>query len=454
MKLSIISFIHSRYVLVEKRGIFREEYCRMPLNGDKSDKPQKSRNLKAHLRLIQIAENCEESIFQKNGVYLKFKGQKNISTRDIEVLLHRLHDLDYPEEKIYWNRRALEEKVGDKESRYPFHYNLVCIYLKLREYELVLEYGKKPMHWLDSFKENTVTHIIYNFLDCLITASRGLKRFEESIVYEKERLKLIIKCYNSGESVKEDKTPIQKLDILYCYMYLIDCQIQCKHFEDALKSFKKIKLFKLDSMDTHDVNDSLEEFGTNVSSMDCCNYSKVIGDLCRLKSQAFFGLGNKHNGRWWSRLALDICLNLQENTKSYGQNNFLPSELDLLINWQNAFTTQMVKTSLTIAEIDPTQRRELFNQAMCYLLYESNHASFYIAKLMEEDFMKFETLIPFIEHFIKRCTKDVLAKVKRRLAHIKYMKEIDPNFSLENQRKQMVTYKNSLLIMKHFNGLP
>ena len=26
--------------------------------------------------------------------------------------------------------------------------------------------------------------------------------------------------------------------------------------------------------------------------MDCCNYSKVIGDLCRLKSQAFFGLRN------------------------------------------------------------------------------------------------------------------------------------------------------------------
>ena len=71
----------------------------MPLAGDKSDKPQKSRNLKAHLRLIQIAESCEESVFQKNGEYLKFKGQKNISTWDIETLLGRLHDLDYPEEK-------------------------------------------------------------------------------------------------------------------------------------------------------------------------------------------------------------------------------------------------------------------------------------------------------------------------------------------------------------------
>ena len=58
----------------------------MPLAGDKSDKPQKSRNLKAHLRLIQIAESCEESVFQKNGEYLKFKGQKNISTWDHEAL--------------------------------------------------------------------------------------------------------------------------------------------------------------------------------------------------------------------------------------------------------------------------------------------------------------------------------------------------------------------------------
>ena len=117
-------------------------------------------------------------------------------------------------------------------------------------------------------------------------------------------------------------------------------------------------------------------------------------------------------------------------------------------------TTQLVNTALNIAEIDPSQRRELFNKTMCYLLYESKHTSFYIAECVKDDFMKFETLIPFIEHFIKCCTKDVLAEVKKRFAHIKYKKEIDPNFSLENQRKKMVTYHNSLLIMKHFNGLP
>ena len=133
--------------------------------------------------------------------------------------------------------------------------------------------------------------------------------------------------------------------------------------------------------------------------------------------------------------------------------DYSPSQLDLQISWQEIFTKQLVKTSLTIAEFDPSQRRELFNQAMCYLLYESKHASFYLSKLIDDDLMKFETLIPFIEHFIKRCTKDVLAKIKKRLDHVKYKKKIDPNFSLKNQRKQMVTYQNSLLIMKHFNGL-
>ena len=59
----------------------------------------------AHIRLIQIAENCEESIFQKNEEYLKFKAQKNISTLDMEIFICRLYALDYPEEKIYWNMK-------------------------------------------------------------------------------------------------------------------------------------------------------------------------------------------------------------------------------------------------------------------------------------------------------------------------------------------------------------
>ena len=409
----------------------------------------------AHIRLIQIAENCEESVFQKNEEYLKFKAQKNISTLDMEILIGRLYNLDYPEEKIYWNKRALEEKVGDKETRYPFFYNLVCAYSKLEEYELVLEYGRTPFSWLDSLKEKLGADTKYYLILCLRTASKKLERFEESIVYEKERLRLIVKTYNSGGSVMYEKTPITKLNLLQCYQGLIESQIRCRNFEDALKTFKKIKLFKLDSDTDSDVEDSLAlwTLGGNSSDMERCNYFSVIADLCFFKSQAFYGLGDKHNGSLWSSLSIDTCVHLQETTRSFVQNDLSASQMGMQISYQEIITTQLVNTALNIAEIDPSQRRELFNKTMCYLLYESKHTSFYIAECVKDDFMKFETLIPFIEHFIKRCTKDVLAKIKKRLEHVKYKKKIDPNFCLKNQRKQMVTYQNSLLIIKHFNGL-
>ena len=107
-----------------------------------------TRNRKTIEGLIRIAKNCEESVFQKNKEYVKLKAEKNISTSEIELMVCELN-FDFLEEKIYWNKRALEEKVGDKEQRDIFLSNLVFIYSELKEYELVLEYGKKPMEWLD-----------------------------------------------------------------------------------------------------------------------------------------------------------------------------------------------------------------------------------------------------------------------------------------------------------------
>ena len=158
-----------------------------------------SRNKKIIHRLTQIAKNCEVSVFQKNPEYLKLKAQKNISTFEIELMIAGLGELkiDFPEEQIYWNKRGLEEKVGDKEHRYVFFYNLIYTYDKLKEYELVLEYGQKPMAWLDSFEKKLWADT--KMINCLTTASKQLKRFKESIVYEKERLKVMIKGYNSGQ---------------------------------------------------------------------------------------------------------------------------------------------------------------------------------------------------------------------------------------------------------------
>lgn len=421
--------------------------------------PQKlkmSRNKETIDRLIRIAKNCEESVFQKNREYLKLKAQKNIPTFEIVVMISEFDKLkiDFPEEKIYWNKRGLEEKVGDKEQRYFFLSNLVSIYNEQKDYELVLEYGKKTMEWLDSSQKKL--SLDFEMISCMTDACKALKRFEESIGYEKEGLKIMVKSYNSGESLREDKTPFKQIDLLCCYKDLIDSQIRCGYFEGALKSFKKIKLFKLDSMNPHDVYESMEQFAAN-NSMDWeqCKNSEVIGVLCKLKAQALNGLGDKQNCQLWSELATQICKNLQKLVNCIVLKS---TQKGLPVDVLDRFTSQLVNTTLTIAELDLSNRRGLFNELVCYLFCETKHASFFIASSLKEESsygeLKFDTVIPFIEHFLKCCTKEFLREAKKYLENVKYKMKIDPNISLENQRKQMLAYRNSLLIMKHFNSLP
>ena len=403
-----------------------------------------TRNRKTIEGLIRIAKNCEESVFQKNKEYVKLKAEKNISTSEIELMVCELN-FDFLEEKIYWNKRALEEKVGDKEQRDIFLSNLVFIYSELKEYELVLEYRKKPMEWLDSVQKSLSDN--YKLIQCMLAACKGLKRFEESIGYVKEMIKIMVRSYNSGESLWKDETPVKQIHLLLCYKELIDSQIRCKYFEGALKSFKKIKLFKLDSMNPDDVHQSMVQFAANNSPLEQANFN-VIGVLCKLKAQAFHGLGDKQNCQLWSELATQLCKNLQNLAKN---NCEFKSDRD-------GCTCLLVNTTLTIAELDLSKRRGLFDELVCYLFCESKHASFYIAGSLKEGSiygeLKIETVIPFMEHFLKCCTKEFLLKAKKYLENVKYPKKIYPNISLENQRKQMITYRNSLLIMKHFNKLP
>ena len=319
-----------------------------------------TRNKETIDRLIHIAKNCEESVFKKNRDYLKLKAQKNISTSEIELIICGFDELkiDFPEEKIYWNKRGLEERVGDKIQRYFFSYNLISIYNELKEYELVLEYGKKPMVWLDSdgFFQKKLSEDS-KMVNCMTAACKHLKRFEESIVYEKERLKIMVKSYKSGEPVGNDETPVKQIDLLCCYKDLIDSQIRCKYFEGALKSFKKIKLFKLDSMNPDDVEKSMGQF----TGEQCINFN-VIGALCKLKSQAFHGLGDKQNCQLWSKLAMHICVNLQKLIKCSEKNLASKGQKGHSVYFLDAFTIQLVNTTLNIAELDLSQRPRIFNE--------------------------------------------------------------------------------------------
>ena len=98
---------------------------------------------------------------------------------------------------------------------------------------------------------------------------------------------------NSGEPILREtvKTPINQTELMLCFKDLIDSQIRCNYFEDALKTFKKIKLFKLDSMNPDDVDESMANFAANHIQWEQCQNFNVLGVLCKLKSQALHGLG-------------------------------------------------------------------------------------------------------------------------------------------------------------------
>ena len=112
--------------------------------------------------------------------------------------------------------------------------------------------------------------------------------------------KFLIGIYNSGEPIQriEQKTPVDQIELMLCFKDLIDSQIRCKYFEDALKTFKKIKLFKLDSMNPDDLEESMTEFAANNDYWEQCKQFNVIGVLCKLKSQAFHGLGKGPLQKW------------------------------------------------------------------------------------------------------------------------------------------------------------
>ena len=187
---------------------------------------------------------------------------------------------------------------------------------------------------------------------------------------------------------------------------------------------------------------SMDQFASYYSPLEEAKNCNVIGVLCKQKAQAFHGLGDKQNCQLWSELAMET---------SYW---FFQDNLDL----PDAFTSQLVNTTLIIAELDLSQRPRLFNELVCHLFCETKHCSFYIASSLKEGSsygeLKFDTVIPFIEHFLKCCTKEFLCDAKKDLEYLGYKMKIDPNISLESQRNQMITYRNSLLIMKHFNSLP
>lgn len=276
-----------------------------------------SRYDKTIQRLMEIAKNCTESDFQRNKQYLKFKFKKNINRNEIDLMISGLdqEEFDFPEERIYWNKRGLEEKGGDKQQRYIYFQNLIHVYHEVCEYELVLEYGQKALAWMDSDKKKTFWED-FNMLECLTSASQKLKRFEESLIYGKKCVSYQVKFIKYKSITEPNEKTKREWNLLQCYEKLIQSQLEMNCTEDVMKTFRAIKTFKLDSMNPQDVADCYHKSLTGSLQVDDMMNMNLIGLLCQMKGRALYKLGDQHYGKKWFDLAVLMCDLLYECASS------------------------------------------------------------------------------------------------------------------------------------------
>ena len=148
---------------------------------------------------------------------------------------------------------------------------------------------------------------------------------------------------------------MEQWELLGNYRDLIESQVMSNCFHDAVKTFKKVKLFKLDSMNPKEVFDCMSLF-TMDNKYDTPLIYKTyhIGlGLCQLKCQVFWGLGDLENCNEWSELSF-----------SYNEK--------LLDTWgkekgEDIFLGQYIHTTLTISGCDYSKRRINYDALMCRL---------------------------------------------------------------------------------------
>ena len=95
------------------------------------------------------------------------------------------------------------------------------------------------------FEEGDFSTTEYIILDSMIESSENLQKPLEAMEYRKRVLQLCITGYNKKQRSQSD--------LLFFYKLYIQSQIENKCFNDALKTFEKLRLYSLNSSNSQDV---------------------------------------------------------------------------------------------------------------------------------------------------------------------------------------------------------
>ena len=95
------------------------------------------------------------------------------------------------------------------------------------------------------FEEGDFSTTEYIILDSMIESSENLQKPLEAMEYRKRVLQLCITGYNKKQRSQSD--------LLFFYKLYIQSQIENKCFNDALKTFEKLRIYSLNSSNSQDV---------------------------------------------------------------------------------------------------------------------------------------------------------------------------------------------------------
>ena len=95
------------------------------------------------------------------------------------------------------------------------------------------------------FEEGDFSTTEYIILDSMIESSQNLQKPLEAMEYRKRVLQLCITGYNKKQRSQSD--------LLFFYKLYIQSQIENKCFNDALKTFEKLRLYSINSSNPQDV---------------------------------------------------------------------------------------------------------------------------------------------------------------------------------------------------------
>jgi len=426
--------------------------------------------------MIKLAKKVgNEAEFQQKPQYKKFKAKQNEHQRQLRILANELLSLNFHEECIYWSHKAFEDlRISDKEERHLVFNTLIFSYYNLENYEKTLEYGQKL---LDLELKKPLGQTI-DTLDAMRFSAYKIKRYKDASKYAKEVLKINVVRYNEKE--------ISKPSLLFSYSNLIDVQVKEENIIGAKKTMKRLKLFSLNSMAPNDVLVSMEREGyKNLFSLkdplsddnigeeeksqhyiDFCNKNFTnqddlikfllnlqmyhsVGKICWMKFLIYRRFDRKQNCEEWGLIHLDmivIILFHLDVLVSIKKANLCYEKVQKRSHWvlpHNHYMLELVNCSLRLAYDVPLNREDLFSQLwIAFDQIKESPRKFITEAVRKYPISVLQEVMPFIQYYIRLSVSSE--------EYYKSASQVTKAAEYQEKKDQMITLKNSLIIMNHF----